>query len=56
MRFTAICALAVEIHCDLGHDASITAIAMPRCGELRFPGPLGPGAQKVENGVEKEST
>ena len=23
--------------------------------ENEFPGPLGPGAQKVENGVEKES-
>ena len=34
--FTAICALAAEIHCDVGHDASIIAIAMPRCGELRF--------------------
>ena len=33
--FTAICALAAEIHCDVGHDASITAIAMPRCGQLR---------------------
>ena len=26
--------LVAEIHCDVGHDASITAIAMPRCGEL----------------------
>ena len=32
--FTAICALAAEIHCDVGHDASITALAMPRCGDL----------------------
>ena len=32
--FTAICALAVEIHCDVGHDASIIASALPRCGEL----------------------
>ena len=35
MRLTAICALAAEIHCDVGHDASITAITMARCDELR---------------------
>ena len=34
---TAIWAIAAEIHCDVGHDASITAIAMPRRGELRTP-------------------
>ena len=33
--FTAFCALIEDIHCDVGHDASIIAIAMPRCGELR---------------------
>ena len=33
--FTAIYTLAAEIHCDVGHDASITTSAMPRCGELR---------------------
>ena len=26
--FTAICTLVAEIRCDVGHDASITAIAM----------------------------
>ena len=36
MHFSAICGLAVEIHCNVGHDASITAISMPRCGELSF--------------------
>ena len=36
--FVAICVLIAEIHCDVGHDASITAIAMLRCGELRFYG------------------
>ena len=32
--FTAICALAAEIHCNVGHDAGFIASAMPRCGEL----------------------
>ena len=36
MLFPAICALTTEIHCDVDHDASITAIAMPRCGELSW--------------------
>ena len=36
--FTAICTLAAEIQCDVGHDASITASAMLRCGELRLVG------------------
>ena len=36
MHLPAICALTAEIHCDVDHDASITAIAMPRCGELRL--------------------
>ena len=31
----------VEIHCDVDHDASITASAMPRCGELRAGGCSG---------------
>ena len=31
---TAICALAAEVHCDVSHDAGITATVMPRCGEL----------------------
>ena len=31
---TAICALAAEIHCDAGHDASIIASAMLRCAAL----------------------
>ena len=34
--FNAICALAEEIHSEIGHDASITASAMPRCGKLRL--------------------
>ena len=34
--FTAICALIAEIPCDVGHDASITAREMPRCGELSW--------------------
>ena len=42
--FTAICTLAEEIHCNVGHDAGIIASAMflflPRCGELRFPSPV----------------
>ena len=42
--FTAICTLAEEIHCNVGHDAGTTASAMflfvPRCGELRFPSPV----------------
>ena len=42
MRFIPICALIAEIHCDIGHDASITAIAMPRCGELRMIGVVLP--------------
>ena len=25
--------LAAEIHCNVGHDADIAVIAMPRCGE-----------------------
>ena len=29
-----ICALAAEIRCDAGHDASIIVRAMPRCGGL----------------------
>ena len=32
--FVAICALAAEIHYDVGHDACVTASAMPRYGEL----------------------
>ena len=32
--FAAICALAAETLGDVDHDASITASAMPRCGEL----------------------
>ena len=36
--FTAICALTAEIHCDVGHDASIVAGAMPGCGELKSHG------------------
>ena len=35
MHFTAICALLAEIHCAVGHNAGMTASAMPRCGELR---------------------
>ena len=33
--FTAVCALAAEIHCDIGNDASFVASAMLRCGEIR---------------------
>ena len=33
--FTAIRALVVEIRCNVGQDAGITASAMPQCGELR---------------------
>ena len=29
MCFIAICALAAEIHCDVGNDANIAASAMP---------------------------
>ena len=32
--FIAICTLAAEIHCEIGHDAGITARQMPRCGDL----------------------
>ena len=35
MHFTAIYALAAEIHCDASHVARNTAIAIPRRGELR---------------------
>ena len=41
--FTAIGALAAELYRDVGHDASITASAMPRCDELRF------GSQESES-------
>ena len=36
LRFAVICAFAAEILCGVGHDASITANAMPRGGELRI--------------------
>ena len=48
MHFPAICALTAEIHCDVDHDASITAIAMPRCGELRHKR----GAVQIRVGLE----
>ena len=44
MHFIAICALAAEIHCDVGHDAGIIASAMPRCCE--FSSALGGCAQQ----------
>ena len=47
--------LSCENFCPLQGSFGPSGPKVGKKSENEFPGPLGPGAQKVENGVEKES-
>ena len=44
--------LRLRLHCPSCESSGSSSIILPR---NEFPGPLGPRAQKVENGVERKS-